>query len=280
MKMKGVTTPAGLLLVACVFAAAPTRAADADEPDDPKISRRLGTRSPWVTASGTNMPAVPAAVPARAASPAAAPGALTAFTDPLAPSNAREVPRPAPANDDLPVIRTLGAPEPKAASTPPRLKLSFRRFEFVQIGASGSPSGAVASEPFNSVSIDVYPVSNFVRVGLSTQYGWQSGTFLANGDYFAAESLSVGAQLPGGRVVPFAEAFAGIGYMRRLQFDRTIPTAYWQLGVDAGAEIYLARTGFVSLALGYLRPVNGFVQLQEFQTVYVDTWSFKLGLGI
>jgi hypothetical protein len=278
--MKGVTLSAGSLLVASLLAAGPARALDADDPDDPKISRRLGTRSPWVTASGSNVAAVPAAVPARAASPAGARGAQTAFADPLAPSNAAAVAPPAPADDDLPVIRTLGAPEPKAPSSPPRLKLSFRRFEFVQIGASGSPSGTVAREPFNTVSVDVYPVSNFVRVGLSTQYGWQSGTFLANGDYFAAESLSVGAQLPGGRVVPFAEAFAGIGYMRRLQFDRTIPTAYWQLGVDAGAEIYFARTGFVSLALGYLRPVNGFVQLQQFQTVYVDTWSFKLGLGI
>jgi hypothetical protein len=268
-------TAVGLLLAAIALGPAVAFAGDSDEPDDPKVARRLGTRSPWVTASGAAMAAVPAGV----ASPAAW-GAPRAFVDPLAPTSVPSAAVPAPADDDLPVVRTLGSPEPKAPSSPPRLKLSFRRFEFVRIGASGSPNGAVASEPFNSVAIDVYPMSNFVRIGLSTQFGWQSGTFLANGDYFAAESLSLGAQLPGGRVVPFAEAFAGIGYMRRLQFDRTIPTAYWQLGVDAGAEIYLARTGFVSLAVGYLRPVNGFVQLQQFQTVYVNTWSFKLGLGI
>jgi hypothetical protein len=68
--------------------------------------------------------------------------------------------------------------------------------------------------------------------------------------------------------------------MRRLQFDRTVPTVYWQLGLDVGTEIYFARTGYVSVAIGYLRPVNGFARLQEFETVFVDTWSFKLGIGI
>jgi hypothetical protein len=68
--------------------------------------------------------------------------------------------------------------------------------------------------------------------------------------------------------------------MRRLQFDRTIPTAFWQFGVDAGVEVYVVRAGFLSFALGYLRPVNGFAERQQFTTVFVDTWSFKLGVGI
>jgi hypothetical protein len=161
-----------------------------------------------------------------------------------------------------------------------RLKLAYRRFDFVRVGASGSSAGTVAGEPFDSVSVDVYPLSSLVRIGLSSQYGWQSGAGLSGGDYFAAESLSAGAQLRGGRVVPFGEAFGGIGYMRRLQFERTIPTAYWQLGVDAGAELFLASTGFVSVAIGYLRPVNGFAMQQKFASVFVDTWSFKLGIGL
>ena len=68
--------------------------------------------------------------------------------------------------------------------------------------------------------------------------------------------------------------------MRRLQFDRTVPTVYWQFGLDVGAEVYFARMGFVSVAIGYLRPVNGFAKLQEFTSVFADTWSFKLGIGI
>ena len=40
------------------------------------------------------------------------------------------------------------------------------------------------------------------------------------------------------------------------------------------------KVGYLSLAIGYLRPVNGFARRQEFTTVFVDTWSFKVGVGI
>ena len=151
----------------------------------------------------------------------------------------------------------------------------------MQIGASSSINGAVASEPFNSVGVDVYPLTSLVRVGLSTQYGWQSGDVrLERRLLRGAVAVARRAVLEAGRFVPFAEAFGGIGYMRRLQFDRTVPTVYWQLGVDVGTEIYFARTGYISLAIGYLRPVNGFARVQQFETVFVDTWSFKLGIGI
>jgi hypothetical protein len=120
-----------------------------------------------------------------------------------------------------------------------------------------------------------------VRFGLSTQYGWQSGQFgTGNGDYFIAQSASLGLQSAGPVVTPFAEGFAGGGYMRRFQFDRTVPTAYWQLGFDAGANFFLGDVGYVSVALGYLHPVNGFVKETSFTSVYVDTWSLKLGIGL
>ena len=131
------------------------------------------------------------------------------------------------------------------------------------------------------MSLDFYPISRLVRFGLSTQYGWQSGQFgTGNGDYFIAQSASLGLQSAGPVVTPFAEAFAGGGYMRRFQFDRTVPTAYWQLGVDAGASFFLGDVGYVSVALGYLHPVNGFVKETSFTSVYVDTWSLKLGIGL
>jgi hypothetical protein len=160
----------------------------------------------------------------------------------------------------------------------PRAQLAFRRFDFVRIGAS-SGAGLAAPEAFDSLSIDVYPVSSLVRLGLSTAYGWQEG-MTSGGDYFAAETASFGAQLPMGRVVPFAEGLAGVGYLRRIQFDRSIPTVFWQLGIDVGASLYLARVGFVSVALGYLHPVNGFAKQTSFESVYTNTWSFKIGVGI
>jgi hypothetical protein len=160
----------------------------------------------------------------------------------------------------------------------PRVQLAFRRFDFVRIGASDS-GGLAASEAFDALSLDVYPMSSLVRLGLSTAYGWQAG-MTSGGDYFATETASFGPQLDFGRVVPFAEALAGIGYMRRFQFDHTIPTVFWQLGIDLGASVYFARIGFVSLALGYLRPVNGFLRTTSFESVYTNTWSFKIGVGI
>jgi hypothetical protein len=173
---------------------------------------------------------------------------------------------------------SASAGEPAFQPVLPRVQLAFRRFDFVRIGASDS-SGLAASEAFDALSLDVYPMSSLVRLGLSTAYGWQAG-MTSGGDYFATETASFGPQLDFGRVVPFAEALAGIGYMRRLQFDHTIPTVFWQLGIDLGASVYFARIGFVSLALGYLRPVNGFLRTTSFESVYTNTWSFKIGIGI
>jgi hypothetical protein len=220
--------------------------------DDPKVARRLGTRIAW--------PAGTAATPSTAAP---APGAPTPTAVPG-------------------VTREAAPPQLAFGYTPPRAKLGTRHFSFVRLGASTAADGRAESEAFDSVGFDVYPISSLVRIGLSTQFGWQSarGMLSTSGDYFAAQSLSLGAQWLGGRVVPFAEAFGGVGYMRRLQFDRTVPTAYFQLGVDLGAEIYFARVGFVSVALGYLRPINGFAAQQTFVTAFADSWSFKLGVGL
>jgi hypothetical protein len=247
-----------LLALAVLLVAPASRAAAAESIDDPKLARRLGERLDG-----------PDAAPAPASPPAAG--------DPGGAGPAATVARQ-PARD-----------ERSGEYGVARFKLGFRRFDFVRVGASdvGSTSGTASSEPFDSVSIDIYPVSSLVRFGLTTQYGWQAGTLNAGGDYFVAQSFSLGAQMPRQQITPFAEAFAGGGYMRRVQFDRTIPTVYWQLGIDAGAEIFMSHDAFLSVALGYLHPVNGFAVTQvsgtttsaSFKSVFVDTWSFKLGVG-
>jgi hypothetical protein len=225
----------------------PSVAAAEEAIDDPKLTRRLGTR---IAFGPINPP----------------PGPDTPFAESAEP---------------VPTLTEPGhAGRPFKPAALPRLKLGYRRFDFIQVGAAGASSGTAASEAFNSLSIDVYPLSTVVRIGLSTQYGWQEGRFATDGDYFAAESLSVGGQYPFGRVVPFVEAFGGVGYMRRLQFDRTVPTVYWQFGVDVGAELYFAPMGYFSAALGWLHPVNGYAEVQTFRSVFLDTWSFKLGVGI
>jgi hypothetical protein len=262
---------AGLMAVCCLCAAAPVRAAVPDEDiDDPKLARRLGTRIDW-----TSPPGAPPTPPEVATPPSATP-----------PSTPPAVPPPPPAVPPLPPAVPVVAPASTSAATEaefdpvlPRVQLGFRRFDFVQLGASESGSALAKSEAFDSLSLDVYPLSSLVRVGLSTAYGWQEGK-TSNGDYFASETASLGVQLKAGHVVPFAEGLAGIGYMRRFQFEHTIPTVIWQFGIDAGAALYLARVGFVSVALGYLHPVNGFLKTTTFESVYTNTWSFKIGLGL
>jgi hypothetical protein len=302
----------GLAALIGLLAAPWAHAAAAEESiDDPKLARRLGTRIDWVSppgaatanpvgpaATGPGAPTVSAA-PTTAATPApgspsSAPGVSPTAAAP--PPGATPLPMPGappPGATPLPVPGAPVAATPGVSAVPggsasvgepafqpvlPRVQLAFRRFDFVRIGASDS-SGLAASEAFDALSLDVYPMSSLVRLGLSTAYGWQAG-MTSGGDYFATETASFGPQLDFGRVVPFAEALAGIGYMRRFQFDHTIPTVFWQLGIDLGASVYFARIGFVSLALGYLRPVNGFLRTTSFESVYTNTWSFKIGIGI
>jgi len=234
------------LLLAPILLSFPVRARAAEEIDDPKLERRLGTRQ--------DAPATAAPVETLADRPS--------------PSDGRN----------------------SGEQSLPRVKLGYRRFDFIRIGASDAGSGGTAaSEPFDCASIDFYPLSTVVRFGLTTQYGWQSGNMRNNGDYFIAQSFSLGGQIPRPEIVPFAEAYAGGGYMRRVQFGRTVPTAYWQIGADVGAEWFFAQHGFLSVALGYLHPVNGFVTAKtmgsvttgsKFTSVFVDTWSFKLGIGL
>jgi len=255
--------------------------------DDPKMFRRLGTRIDWAS------PPTPAAPPPSTTStnPAAvSPG--TALSPPVAVPPAAVPPAvvspgvvwpAAPPSATPPGPTAISATAPAAGEGTfqpvlPRAQLAFRRFDFVRLGASDS-AGLAASEAFDTLSLDVYPVSSVVRFGLSTAYGWQAG-MTSGGDYFATETASLGAQLVFERVVPFAEALAGVGYLRRFQFDHTIPTVFWQLGVDLGAAVYFARIGFVSLAVGYLHPVNGFLKTTSFESVYTNTWSFKIGIGI
>ncbi|HVR02020.1 MAG TPA: hypothetical protein VMT47_07805, partial [Polyangia bacterium] len=117
--------------------------------DDPKLERRLGTR-----------------VELAAAQPAASEIGV--------------------ARVDAPIVAQTSAPLPPRAPQArrtPGLKLGYRRFTFAQVGASAT-AGPGADEPFDVLSLDFYPISSSWRLGLSTQYGWESGTFRQGGDAF------------------------------------------------------------------------------------------------
>jgi hypothetical protein len=272
------------LLLGCSASAWAQTAGGADDLDDPKLARRLKNRVALPlsalapdSVSATVSPVAPADVLAVTPS-LPPPGSPALAPDSAAPDSAAPV-----APVDTISARPSRAGEGEGKGRTPLLELGYRRFSFVRIGATDPSStiGASASEPFNSLSLDFYPISRLVRFGMSTQYAWQSGTFNSgSGDYLIAQSFSLGLQHPGQQITPYVQALAGAGYMRRFQFDRTVPTAYWQFGVDIGLDFFLASHALVSAGIGYLRPVNGFAVEQAFTTVYVDTWSFKLGIGI
>ncbi|HEY8924061.1 MAG TPA: hypothetical protein VIU64_06745, partial [Polyangia bacterium] len=236
----------------------------------------------------------PEAGPSSGSAPAAsAPRPAPAPSD--APPANHVTSQPEPAGADIAVKRaaTEAGPSPKAPdgepsgrwSYAPRAKLAYRRFGFsrmpvTETSATGvTTTAAPADESFESLSLDLYPMSSYMRIGFSSQFGWESGQFQRTGDYFLAESATLGIQWPG-RFTPFAEALAGGGYMRRKQGTTDKPSAYWQLGIDAGVEIYFANRAYGSLALGYLRPGNLFYADKSLGSVKLDTWSLKVGIGI
>ena len=207
--------------------------------------------------------------------------AAPVVTRPVVPPRRRKPPAVRRARPDAGAARARPPkPEPSVPDHEPFLKLAYRGFPFVQIGATSAASPGVAlPEWFNSLSLDFYPVSSLVRLGVSLQYGWGGA-----GDMFVAPSVSLGIQRRG-RVTPFVEALVGGGYMQRVQLTANTHTLYWQFGIDAGAEFYFDRRFYGSLAIGYLRPINGLFQIQSnqqasFESVYLNSWSLKVGIGL
>jgi hypothetical protein len=228
-----------------VWSAVSARAQQTESIDDPKVERRLGTRIDYVDAAPAG--------------------------DALGPTTAGAAP-----------VAVIAAPPgpPEEAARVPRLMLGYRRFTFAHIGAKAT-SGAGAGEPFDVVSLDFFPISNTFRLGLSTQYGWQEGRFRDNGDVILAETLSLGFQSPGPVATPFVDGYAGGGLMQRTNAGlNSEATLYDELGIEAGVNLFLARHLFLSAALAYLHAQDSFAKNNVFGNFAVDTWSFKLGVGL
>jgi hypothetical protein len=270
------SAPRRLVWCACVpllviLGAAPRAAAQApgsleisEGIDDPKLERRLGTRIELAGAAS------PAPVPAPADAAQGVVGDV-AFPTPLPRADA---------------VATAPPPAAGPETHVPHLKIAYRWLPLAQLKPGGVP-GRGPDETFHVVSLDFYPISSTWRLGLSTQYGWESGTFRANGDAFIAQSVSLGIQIPGEVFTPYFEGHAGAGFMQRLHIPELTSKAsgYVQVGIDFGTEIFMARYAYLSLALGYVHGTNYFAGNDPVEGVVlsnfgVDTFSFKVGFGI
>jgi hypothetical protein len=269
------SAPGRLVVCACLLLVvlAGTRRAAAQEAgaleisesiDDPKVERRLGMRVELVATSAFD-----------------ASGALPGPT-----ADAAGLAAPPPEADAV-----ARSPEPAAADRPkvPHLKVAYRWLPLAQLKQSamdGAVSGRGADETFHAVSLDFYPISSTWRLGLSTQYGWESGTFRANGDAYLAQSVSLGGQIPGKTFTPFIEPHAGIGLMQRMHAGLDNKgTGIVLLGIDVGTEIFMARYAYLSLSLGYVHAANYFAAADPIggyalAKLLADAFTIKVGFGI
>jgi hypothetical protein len=228
--------------------------------DDPKVERRLGSR---IELRGA--PALDASLPS--AYDAGASPALDAR-----PAGSLEAGPAGPA-----------APAPRV----PHLKIAYRWLTLAQVGPAPA-EGKGGDQTFHVISLDFYPISSNWRLGLSTQYGWESGTFRKDGDAFLAQSLSLGGQIPGPVFTPFFEAHAGGGLMQRMHEELSLTskaTAYGQFGLDAGTEVFLAHYAYLSFAIGWVHAINVWVRKDELgslgaQSFALDSFSIKVGYGL
>ena len=181
-----------------------------------------------------------------------------------------------PDEDDPKLAR--GAPHPwwQTQHDVPRFKLSYRRVWMASLEGGDLP--------FDAAELDFYPVSRFVRFGITGEFGYGGGTY---GLWYFVTGASLGLQLPM-RVTPFLEGRFVAGLFGGSFMGQTALSWIYEGGIDTGIEVYIAKRYYFSAAIGWAHPVYGGVdvaQLNENQTVVrkdfgTDSFTFKVGLGL
>ena len=157
----------------------------------------------------------------------------------------------------------------------PILQIAWRRFA---VGRAGDAMPGTDSA-MDGLMFEWYPVSSFVRFGVSTEYARENSS-RADHDWYIAEHLSLGLQKPG-PITPFIEGSAGAGYFKRFVVSQEQPTAIWEFGANAGALFHFNGPAFVSASVGWVHPVWLLLSVDQMSLtqVYRDSFAFKLGLG-
>jgi hypothetical protein len=158
----------------------------------------------------------------------------------------------------------------------PRFKLAYRRVW------AASPDGG--DLPFDVAELDFYPVSKFVRLGITGEFGWGGGTYSL---WYFVTGASLGLQWPM-RVTPFLEGRFLAGLVGGSFEGQSAISWIIEGGIDTGVEVYYASRFYVSAAIGWAHPLYGGVdvaQLNQNQVVVrkdfaTDSFTFKIGLGL
>jgi hypothetical protein len=171
-------------------------------------------------------------------------------------------------------------PEPPRPRFPGvSLRLGYRRFQLAEVV---TPTQTLENDTFQVAVLDVYPVSDVMRFGLSLQGGISD-----DDDWLGQVGLVLGVQWPGLPVTPFAEIGSHAGLVRRSIWPMEnpeptdFPAMLLELNAEAGIDIHLGRV-IVTVSGGFQR---GWFTIEEsannhaisFQ--HTDSWYLKFGIG-
>jgi hypothetical protein len=104
----------------------------------------------------------------------------------------------------------IGAPVAAPRDQEPqgiKVRLGYRTFTLVEGTRDGD-----AVQRFHVASLDVYPITWYIRVGLTTQAAFETDS--PNHDWLVTQGLMIGLQLPGA-FAPYVDAGAQVGLGKR-----------------------------------------------------------------
>lgn len=168
------------------------------------------------------------------------------------------------------------------------VRLSYRTVSIPEPAATavvGFPQ-PFRDDRFHGLTLDVYPMAWYARIGLSTQVAVET----REDDWLASEGLTLGLQKPIGRFTPFVEAGAHVGVVRRTFYlnDQRIPaqtslTLLWIYAAEVGVDALLgAGRAAVTLAVGLQRTSFFYTTGDEMDKLLIEhdtAVALKVGLG-
>lgn len=162
-----------------------------------------------------------------------------------------------------------------------RLRVGYRTFGLVELADTDQ---TLRDSRFHALSLDVYPISWFVRLGLSTQVALET----EEDDWLATEGLVVGIQRPGGRWTPYAEGGVHVGLGRRTVLypfadqPESQLTMLWSFAAEIGVDGRFAGAAMATFAVGVQR-MSYFTTMGDLMdplTIASDTaLTLKIGIG-
>jgi hypothetical protein len=185
---------------------------------------------------------------------------------------------PLPLDEDDPKM-CRGLPAPRRWWQPhhdvPRFKLAYRYLDLAALQGG--------RQHFDAVGLSVYPLSTLLRLGIDGEFAWGGGPYQM---WLATVGLAAGVQYPA-RVTPFLDGRFVAGVIGGTIMSTAAVSWLYAGGLETGVEIYYARRYYLTLAVGWMHPVYGGIDVNSIKSgspvmhsFANDTVTFKVGLGL